>query len=410
MFFIAVLLISSYGVRAEDKVTVEATSEDISESLDLKAVATLFGQVKDLKEFEEKLNAEDTHLSNLDLNGDGTVDYLRVVESKDGDSHLVLIQAILAKDVYQDVASIYVEHLGDDNVSVQVIGDEYIYGTNYVIEPVYIYRPVIYDWFWGPAWVCYTSPWYWGYWPGWYAPYPCWGYHDYWVHIHVYHHDHPCCSYRYAREGNHRANEMRRASSRTDYARTNADRSFSSRTGKTNARELSAARSSRSAAARGASATTASRSASATTATRGTAAPTATSRATYGSRNTAATTTRSTAAATATRSTAATTTTRGATATTRGASATTATRSASSYSGSGSRGSYSGTSSRSSSYGGSSRSSSYSGGGYSGGSSRGSSYSGGGYSGSSRSSGFSGGGYSGGGASRGASFSGSGRR
>ncbi|MCQ2310126.1 MAG: hypothetical protein MJZ64_00005, partial [Paludibacteraceae bacterium] len=301
MFFVAVLLISSYGVRAEDKVTVEATSEDISESLDLKAVATLFGQVKDLKEFEEKLNAEDTHLSNLDLNGDGTVDYLRVVESKDGDNHLVLIQAILAKDVYQDVASIYVEPTGDNNVSVQVIGDEYIYGTNYVIEPVYIYRPVIYDWFWGPAWVCYTSPWYWGYWPGWYAPYPCWGYREYWVHINVYHHDHPCCSYRYARESSRRANEMRHSSSRNDYARTNADRSFASRTGKTNARELSSSRVSRSSAAttatrsasattaRGTSATTATRGAAATTATRATSAPTATTRATYGSRNTATT-------------------------------------------------------------------------------------------------------------------------
>jgi len=179
----------------------------------------------------------------LDLNGDGQVDYLRVIETtEESNRHLVLIQSILAKDIYQDIATIYVEKNGNKNVTVQVIGDAYIYGKNYVIEPVYIYRPVIYDWFWGSGWVCYNSPWYWGYWPGWYAPYPCWGYTHYWTNVYVYHYDHPRCSYHYVSTPRVQATQMRNYSSRSNYATANVSKSFSERTGMSNARELSATR------------------------------------------------------------------------------------------------------------------------------------------------------------------------
>ena len=161
---ILMLMILSLGpqlVNADETVTVSSTSSDIAENLDLKAVATLFGEVNNLEEFEAELNSEERHINNLDLNGDGVVDYLRVVEIGEGSNRLIVLQAVLAKDIYQDVASIYVEKQADQTVSVQIIGDEYVYGTNYIIEPVYIYRPLIYDWFWGPTWVCWHSPYYW---------------------------------------------------------------------------------------------------------------------------------------------------------------------------------------------------------------------------------------------------------
>ena len=147
---------------ADETVTVTATSSDISEHLDLKTVATLFGHAKALEQFEQLLNDPDSAFSNLDLNADGEVDYLRVIETADNNRHLVVVQAVLAKDIYQDVASIFVEKdEATQSVTVQVIGDEYIYGTNYIIEPVYIHRPLSYDWFWGTAWVCWHSPYYW---------------------------------------------------------------------------------------------------------------------------------------------------------------------------------------------------------------------------------------------------------
>ena len=47
---------------ADKTVTVTATSSDISENLDLKTVATLFGQAKDLEQFEQLLNDPDSAL------------------------------------------------------------------------------------------------------------------------------------------------------------------------------------------------------------------------------------------------------------------------------------------------------------------------------------------------------------
>ena len=189
----------SWSTWAEETITVSANSEDISQALDLKAVATLFGTVKNVEEFETLLNNPDSAFTNLDLNGDGSVDYLRVVETNNDNKHLVVIQAVLAKDVFQDVASIYVEKdEATGQVSTQVIGDEYVYGENYIIEPVYIYRPYIYDWFWGPTWYCWHSPWYWGYYPHWWYSWHCWPMHRYWDHCYHWHHHHPYCSFRYA--------------------------------------------------------------------------------------------------------------------------------------------------------------------------------------------------------------------
>ena len=245
--FLLVFLFATLGsgfqqLLADETVTVTATTSDISENLDLKTVATLFGQAKDLEQFEQMLNNPDSAFSNLDLNGDGEVDYLRVVETADGNRHLVVIQAVLAKDIYQDVASIFVEKDPESEaVTVQVIGDEYIYGANYVIEPVYIYRPYIYDWFWGPSWVCWHSPYYWGYWPGWWHSYHSIAHHLYWEHMYWHHHYHPICSYRTAHHCHPHYAPMRQTVSRTDYATRHPERSFVTRNASrqmTNARDI----------------------------------------------------------------------------------------------------------------------------------------------------------------------------
>lgn len=188
------------SVKADETITVSSTSSEIAAGLDLKAVAKIFASAKDLEQFEAILNNPDSSFVNLDLNGDGDIDYIRVVETGSGDNHLIVLQAILAKDIFQDVASIRVVKDEAQNIQVTITGDEKIYGTNYVITPVYIYRPVIYDWFWGPHWYCWNSPYYWGYWPGWWHPVPCWGHDWYAHHIHVYHHAHPYCSFRTTHE------------------------------------------------------------------------------------------------------------------------------------------------------------------------------------------------------------------
>ena len=92
-------------VPAQTRVTVEATDYDISYNLDLEAVATLFGNVNSLEEFERRLNDYSSRISNLDLNYDGRIDYLRVVETFDRNANVIVIQAVLGMNVYQDVAT-----------------------------------------------------------------------------------------------------------------------------------------------------------------------------------------------------------------------------------------------------------------------------------------------------------------
>ena len=149
-------------------VTVQAQSNDISYNLDLQAVASIFGESRDLQEFEMRLNDYDAQISNLDLNNDGEVDYLRVVESSENNVHLVVIQAVLDRDVYQDVASIVVDRSRYEKTYVQVIGDPYLYGNNYIIEPMYVSTPSIFSFFFGNTYSSWSSPYYWGYYPRYY--------------------------------------------------------------------------------------------------------------------------------------------------------------------------------------------------------------------------------------------------
>ena len=248
------LFLVPHSVMADETVTVTATTSDISENLDLKTVATLFGQAKDLEQFEQMLNNPDSAFSNLDLNGDGEVDYLRVVETADGNRHLVVIQAVLAKDIYQDVASIFVEKDEKDQITVQVVGDEYIYGANYIIEPVYIYRPYIYDWFWGASWVAWHSPYYWGYWPSWWHPFHCIDPFLYWDHCYWHHYHYPC-SFRMAHHHHPHYRTMYDRVRRNDYGHRHPERSFATRNASRNVSNARAFEQSRRTAVREANAT-----------------------------------------------------------------------------------------------------------------------------------------------------------
>jgi hypothetical protein len=51
-----ILLIAIGNLYAQDVTTVKAKDTDISDNLDLEAVASLFGDSKNLEEFEKKLN------------------------------------------------------------------------------------------------------------------------------------------------------------------------------------------------------------------------------------------------------------------------------------------------------------------------------------------------------------------
>ncbi|KAF2078926.1 hypothetical protein [Flavobacterium sharifuzzamanii] len=181
LLLIAISALVLASCSAQSQTTVYAKNSDISDNLDLRAVASMFGESANLQDFERRLNDPKYQISNLDLNGDDEVDYLRVIESVENRTHVVIIQAVLDRDVYQDVATIDVERDNYNKVSVQIVGNSYLYGANYIYEPVYSVVPVIYTSFWVTNYRPYYSTWYWGYYPTYYSawrPYPVYRYRN----------------------------------------------------------------------------------------------------------------------------------------------------------------------------------------------------------------------------------------
>ena len=102
----------------------------------LEGALDLFKNSYTLKEFERKLNTEETWVNNLDLNYDGRIDYLRVEHMRDGNFHAIVLQALLGRYDVQDVAVIEIEILGRREAVLQIVGDEDLYGEEVFVEPI----------------------------------------------------------------------------------------------------------------------------------------------------------------------------------------------------------------------------------------------------------------------------------
>ncbi|MBN1132011.1 MAG: hypothetical protein JXR52_09650 [Bacteroidales bacterium] len=190
------------------------------DNLNLYAVMKLFQESETLEGFERNLNEENSRINNLDLNGDNMIDYLTVSDYVDGNVHTIVLRAVVGRDDYQDVAVFVVEKFRNGSVQIQLIGDEALYGKNYIVEPIYAetanpgylgtpaYRSnvnVVYTTYYDiaawpvirfiylPHYRVWRSAWYWGYYPVYWNPWRpyywhyYYGYHYHW-HPHYYAH------------------------------------------------------------------------------------------------------------------------------------------------------------------------------------------------------------------------------
>ncbi|MGL4599214.1 MAG: hypothetical protein ACRCYO_16960 [Bacteroidia bacterium] len=157
------------------------------DQLDLYAVLDLFKTAESIEAFEQALNSETNAVNNLDLNGDDQVDYIRVVDRTDSGAHAITLQVAVSESESQDIAVIELEKDGEASAVVQLVGDEDLYGKDYVVEPAeqegsmdkkfgqgfVPARPVVVNvWGWrcvrfvyAPAYVVWVSPYRWGYYP-----------------------------------------------------------------------------------------------------------------------------------------------------------------------------------------------------------------------------------------------------
>ena len=211
-------------------VTVTNYNNDWSFYLDLNAVAAAFAESRSVREFEEILNSSRYMINNLDLNRDGWIDYLRVIETYRGYYHTFLIQACLDYGVFQDVATLIAERRSNA-LYVEVVGDRYLYGYNYIVRPVFVKRPPLWDVFGRSAYAAWSSPYAYGAYPHYYTrPKPIYLNHyqayvnTYMTNHHYCHHcDYPTVVF-YTDY-----TSMTRSNSRNDYATQHPNDSFEQR-------------------------------------------------------------------------------------------------------------------------------------------------------------------------------------
>ena len=148
--------------------TVTNYNTDLCFSLDLNAVAAAFAESNSVREFEQILNSSRYMINNLDLNRDGWIDYIRVIETSRGYYHTLLLQACVGPSMFQDVATIVAERRAD-LLYVEVIGDPYLYGYNYIVRPVFVKRPPMWNVYGHATYAVWSSPYYYGYYPSYYT-------------------------------------------------------------------------------------------------------------------------------------------------------------------------------------------------------------------------------------------------
>src|SRR6476620_5763968 len=121
--------------QTKDQPKEDTTSLGLpGDNLDLYAVLTLFQKSKTIEAFEKSLNDEKEGINNLDLNLDKKVDFIKVATTKEDSSYTFVLQVDVTKTETQDVAVILLNK-DKGKISLQIVGDEELYGKDYVIEP-----------------------------------------------------------------------------------------------------------------------------------------------------------------------------------------------------------------------------------------------------------------------------------
>jgi len=224
VLFSLLLLVNNARSQDRGEINLADSTGLPGDNFSLQGALGLFKESKSLADFEKKLNTKDNVVNNLDLNSDGKTDFVKVVDVSKEDAHAIILLVPVTKTENQDVAVIEIEKNGEASAIVQIVGDEALYPENTIVEPAEktepddagnskrgpslysIGSPYVYVNVWGwpcvnflfaPAYVGWVSPWYWGYYPAWWSPWPvypwrwhymsCYHYHHYYHHT-VYHH------------------------------------------------------------------------------------------------------------------------------------------------------------------------------------------------------------------------------
>lgn len=149
---------------AEDNIATDTGGDYARDNLDLNAVGALLEKSNDAGNFEFLLNSNN-RVNNLDLNGDGYVDYISVAEYEDRDSNqrgFTVFDRFGVNDI-QEIARLIFDRDRNDNRGARILlnGNEQIYGDNYYYEANWLDKSLnIANWAFGDRATYYQSPYY----------------------------------------------------------------------------------------------------------------------------------------------------------------------------------------------------------------------------------------------------------
>ncbi len=157
------------GEIAEIDVVNDNVDFYAKDNFDLNAIGALLETSNDAENFEFLINSNN-RANNLDLNGDGYVDYISVAEYEDRDTNqrgFTLFDRFGADDI-QEIARLIFDRDRNDNRGARVLltGNEQIYGDNYNYESNWLDKSLqIADWAFRDRDTYYQSPYYYNNYP-----------------------------------------------------------------------------------------------------------------------------------------------------------------------------------------------------------------------------------------------------
>ncbi len=186
LLIILSFVIAVFPAIAQDEMKVDSTGLP-GDYFSLEGALDLFQKSASLEAFEKSLNTEENHINNLDLNGDGDIDYVKVISKQEGDIHIFILQVPVSESENQDIAVLELEKTFNEQARLQIIGDEDIYGEMVIVEPSYEKKDVkpgvdiadvpVNVWYWRPVKYIYSpgyrlwvSPWRWQQYPTYWKP------------------------------------------------------------------------------------------------------------------------------------------------------------------------------------------------------------------------------------------------
>jgi hypothetical protein len=158
------------GVVVNQPTAVVTPASNLGDNLNLQALGEMVKTSQNAQDIENKLNQPNS-INNLDLDGDGKVDYIKVTEYGTGGQRGFSFTVDLAGGQSQEVATVELQQGQNQQASMNIQGNQNLYGNNGYYSSNYLMTDLlIWHYLFYPH-AYYMSPYRYGFYPSYYHPY-----------------------------------------------------------------------------------------------------------------------------------------------------------------------------------------------------------------------------------------------